>query len=106
MHRASVVLLVTLAGVGALHVLGLVVAPSEVALSDLASREGARVVVAGKVDRPREAPWGGSFDLSDGVARVPVLTDGALPDAGAWLAVEGIVVRWRGALALDAKAVR
>lgn len=106
MDRAVVVLVVTLAGVLGLHALGLVVAPTEVPLADLAAREGARVLVAGQAERPREAPWGGSFDLSDGVARVPVLTDGTLPEAGAWLSVEGIVVRWRGALALDAKGLR
>src|SRR5688500_1330057 len=100
MDRAWVVLAVALAGVAGLHGLGLVVAPPEVALADLASREGARVVVAGQAERPREAPWGGSFDLADGVARVPVLTEGTLPEAGAWLSVEGIVVRWRGAVAV------
>lgn len=98
--------MVTLAGVAGLHVLALVVLPPEVPLAALATREGARVVVAGQAERPREAPWGGSFDLADGVARVPVLTDGALPEAGVWLRVEGIVVRWQGALALDAKALR
>lgn len=104
--RPFTILALTLAGIAALHLLGLLVAPTEVALADLASREGARVLVAGQAERPREAPWGGSFDLADGVARVPVLTDGALPEEGTWLQVEGIVVRWRGALAVDAKGAR
>lgn len=104
--RPLVVLFITLAGVALLHVVGLLVAPPEIALADLASREGARVVVAGRVERPRDAPWGGSFDLADGAARAPVLVDAAPPEAGTWITVEAVVVRWRGTLALDAQALR
>lgn len=104
MRPAALVLILTLLGAGLLHVAAEVLDPPEVLLADLAAHEGARVVVAGEATRPRAFRGGAVFDLSDGAARVPVLTGGELPEEGAWLRVTGIVVRWGGTMALDADA--
>ena len=105
MRSAPLVLALTVAGTGALYLASWVLEPPDVPLRDAAVHEGARVRVAGQVLRPREAPWGATFDLEDGVARLPVLARVAPPPSGSWATVEGIVIRWDGTAALDAVEV-
>ncbi|HLE96651.1 MAG TPA: hypothetical protein VI997_04705 [Candidatus Thermoplasmatota archaeon] len=105
MRAAPVVFALTVAGTAALQLASWWLEPPDVPLGDVAVHEGARVRVAGQVLRPREAPWGTTFDLEDGVARLPVLARVAPPPSGAWATVEGIVVRWHGTAALDAAEV-